>query len=163
MLSQSSNASRSRACASLTTQRSAARARTGAVRTGTVAEVSNPSLWYVDVSAAGTVCLPSADTVRLWRADTQAESTYAITPEGTRSGASVTFPAGEMLARWDMSQPPVAGTIYRIGHGGSTGPVEVNFVFLDETPDEPEALAATLIANGCLVQLEQMSSAMLGG
>lgn len=163
-LGQASTASRSRAFASLTTQRSAARARTGAVRTGAVAEVSNPSLWYVDVAAAGTVCLTSPDNVRLWRADTQAESTYAITPEGApRSGSSVTFPAGEMLARWDMSRPPVAGTIYRIGHGGSNGPVEVSFVFLAETPDEPEALASALIANGCLVQLEQMSSAMLGG
>lgn len=163
-LSQSSTASRNRAFASLTTQRSAARARTGAVRTGAVAEVSNPSLWYVDVAAAGTVCLTSPENVRLWRADTQAESTYAITPEGApRTGNSVTFPAGEMLARWNASQPPVAGTTYRIGHGGSIGPVEVRFVFLDETPEEPEALASALIANGCLVQVEQMASAMAGG
>jgi hypothetical protein len=163
-LNQASTASRSRAFASLTTQRSASRARTGAVRTGAASEVSNPSLWYVDVAAAGTVCLPTATNVRLWRADTQAESTYAIAPEGTsRASSSVTFPAGEMLARWTANQPPVAGTTYRIGHGGSIGPVEVRFVFLDQTPEEPEALASTLIANGCLVQVEQMSSAMLGG
>lgn len=160
-LGQSSTASRSRAFASLTTQRSAARARTGAVRTGGTTEVSNPSLWYVDVSAAGTVCLPSRDNVRLWRADTQAESTYAISPEGASEATTrVTFAAGEMLARWDMSDPPAPGTTYRIGHGGSTGPVAVRFVFLDQTPEEPEALASTLIANGCLVQVEQMSSAM---
>lgn len=163
-LSQSSTASRSRAFASLTTQRSAARARTGAVRTGTVGAVTNPSLWYVDVAAAGTVCLPARDLVRLWRADTQAESTYAIAPEGAGQPATaITFAAGEMLARWDMSEPPQEGTTYRIGHGGGAGPVAVRFVFLDEAPDEPEALASALIANGCMVQLEQMSTAMLGG
>lgn len=163
-LNQASAASNSRAFASLTTQRSAARARTGAVRTGGTTEVSNPSLWYVDVAAAGTVCLPSRDNVRLWRADTQAESTYAISPGVSASAARrITFLAGEMLARWDMSEPPVEGVTYRIGHGSNTGPVEVRFVFLAETPEEPEALASTLIANGCMVQLEQMSSAMVGG
>lgn len=162
-LGQASSASRSRAFASLTTQRSAARARTGAVRTGGTTEVTNPSLWYVDVAAAGTICLPSADNVRLWRADTQAESSYAIAPDGASEATSrVTFPAGEMLARWDQTHPPAAGTSYRIGHGSNTGPVEVRFVFLAETPQEPEALASALIANGCLVQLNQMSSAMSG-
>lgn len=162
-LAQASTASRSRAFASLTTQRSASRARTGAVRTGGTTAVSNPSLWYVNVAAAGTVCLPARDNVRLWRADTQAESTYAIASEGAAAAATrVTFPAGEMLARWDAANPPTAGETYRIGHGSNTGPVAVRFVFLTETPEEPEALASTLIANGCLVQLEQLSSAMLG-
>lgn len=160
-LGSASTASRNRAFASLTTQRAAARARTGAVRTGTAGEVSNPSLWYVDVSKPGTICLPQDGRVRLWRADTQAESTYAITATGTGEEGSVTFPAGEMLASWGPGTAPSPGAAYRIGHGGGTGPVEVSFVFLPETPGEPEALASALIANGCTVQLEQMASAMM--
>ena len=135
-LSAASAASRNRAFASLTTQRAAARARTGAVRSTGSTEVTNPSLWYVDVAAAGTICLPAASNVRLWRADTQAQSSYAIAAEDASAAASrVTFPEGEMLAGWDMSNPPVAGTTYRIGHGTNTGPVEVRFVFLAEVPD----------------------------
>lgn len=159
-LSQQSGASRSRAFASLTTQRSAARARTGAVRSTGATEVTNPSLWYVDVATSGTICLPGADNVRLWRANTQAESTYAIAADGG-NGASVTFPAGEMLAAWDIYNLPEAGTTYHIGHGTGSNAVAVNFVFLDEMPATPEDMASTLIANGCTTQLEQMSRAML--
>lgn len=150
-----------RAFASLTTRRAAARARTGAVRTGAAGQVSNPSLWYVDVSKAGTVCLPEGSPVRLWRADTQAESTYAITGGNAGEATSVTFPAGEMLAGWSAGSTPGAGTTYRIGHGGGGGPVEVRFVFLPEVPEQAEALASALIANGCTVQLDQMATAMM--
>lgn len=160
MLSQASGASRSRAFASLTTQRSASRARTGAVRSTAATEVTNPSLWYVDVAASGTICLPSSDNIRLWRADTQAESTYAIAADGG-SSTSVTFPAGEMLAAWDIYNLPEAGTTYRIGHGAGAEGVAVNFVFLDEVPASAEGMASALIANGCMTQLAQMSNAML--
>jgi hypothetical protein len=160
-LSQASTASTNRAFGSLTSQRSASRARTGAVRTGNVAPVSNPSLWYVDVSQAGTICLPSAENVRLWRADTQAASTYAIAPEGANEAVvNVTFPAGEMLAAWDIYHPPVAGQTYRIGHGSGSGAVDVRFVFLDAVPATPEDMAGALIAGGCTTQLAQLSTAM---
>ncbi|GAA0268802.1 hypothetical protein GCM10009127_05830 [Alteraurantiacibacter aestuarii] len=159
-LASQSGASQNRAFASLTTQRSATRARTGAVRSANVGEVSNPSLWYVDVSKAGTICLPADQGVRLWRADTQAESTYSV---GTGNMTSrITFPAGEMLASWDASNPPSEGTTYQIGHGSGSNAVEVKFVFLDSAPSAAEELAATLIANGCMEQLNQMSSAMMG-
>jgi hypothetical protein len=160
-LGSASAASSNRAFASLTTQRAAARARTGAVRSTGSTEVSNPSLWYVDVTKPGTVCLPAGSNVRLWRADTQAASTYAIAAEGSDAATSVTFPAGEMLAGWGAGSAPAPGTAYRIGHGINTGPVEVRFVFLDQVPEAPEDLAAALIANGCMVQIEQISAAMM--
>ena len=161
-LSVASAASRNRAFASLTTQRAAARARTGAVRSTGAAEVTNPSLWYVDVAAAGTICLPAGSNVRLWRADTQAQSSYAIAVEGAAEATTrITFPEGEMLAGWDMANPPAAGATYRIGHGNSAGPVDVRFVFLTELPDAPEDLASVFVANGCTVQLDQMASAMM--
>lgn len=160
MLSRSGASSRNRAFAALTTQRSATRARTGAVRgAGSEAAVSNPSLWYVDVAQSGTICLNDPAEVRFWRSDAQAASTYSIDPSGTGPATSVTFPAGEIVAAWDVENPPKAGTAYRIGHDSEENPVEVKFVFLDEVPAEPEALASALIANGCTVQLAQYSSA----
>lgn len=161
MLARGSATSRNRAFAALTTQRSATRARTGAVRSAGSSTVSNPNLWYVDVSKSGKVCLPSADSVRLWRSDTQAASTYSIDPAGARPATSITFPAGEMLAAWDPDNPPSAGTVYRIGHDSQNNPVEVTFEFIDEAPASPEALAAALIAKGCTMQLETMTTAMM--
>lgn len=158
-LASASTASSNQAFASLTTQRAAARARTGAVRSAGAGEVRNPSLWYVDVTKPGTVCLPSADNVRFWRANTQAESIYALT--GAGASGSLTFRAGEMLSRWDSAVPLQQGAAYRIGHSGNTGPVDVTFVFLDRVPDEPEALAQELVARGCLVQLRQLADAMM--
>ncbi len=162
-LGTASAASRNRAFAALTTQRAAVRARTGAVRSTASGEVRNPSLWYVDVAKAGTICLPQGSAVRLWRADTQAESTYAISPAQGDNAWRVTFPAGEMLAGWNAATPPSPGTAYRIGHGTSSGPVEVRFAFLDTVPGTPEDLARVLIANGCTVQLDQMAAAMAQG
>ncbi len=160
MLSQQSGSSNNRAFAALTTQRSATRARTGAVRSSGATEVTNPNLWYVDVSTSGTICLPAANGIRLWRADTQANSTYSITAPDVET--AVTFPAGEMLATWDLDTPPSEGTTYTIGHAPGSQAVKVQFVFLTETPDTPEDLAATLIANDCMAQIELMSSAMMG-
>lgn len=161
MLSQSGGTSTNRAFSSLTTQRSATRARTGAVRSAGSTEVSNPNLWYVDVATAGKICLPASSGVRLWRGDTQAQSTYSVAGAGLTS--SVTFAAGEMLAAWDADTPPIAGTTYTIGHGAGSNAVAVEFIFLDETPNAPEDLAEALIANGCMVQVEQMSNALMRG
>lgn len=161
VLAQTGAASSNTAFASLTTQRAARRARTGAVRTGASAPVSNPSLWYIDVTKAGTVCLPGADSVRLWRADTQAASTYAIEPEGaSEAPIPVTFAAGEMLAAWDVAHPPAPNQTYRIGHGSGANAVNVRFVFLDTVPATAEDLASALITAGCTAQVDQLARAM---
>ena len=159
MLSQSSSSSRNRAFTSLTSQRSATRARTGVVCGVNGMEKTNPNLRYVNVAAEGTICLNDAENIRLWRAGTQAESTYTISSGDAET--SITFPAGEMLAAWDIYNPPESGASYSIGTGGSV--VEVTCVVLEEVPEEAEDLASTLIANGCMVQLEQMSNATMGG
>ena len=161
VLSQASATSANAGFQRLTTQRAAGRARTGAVRgAGEVGPPTKPSLWYVDVATAGTLCLPDPDNVRLWRADTQADSTYAITAEGLAEGpVDASFRAGESLASWDINHPPVAGHTYRIGHGSGANAVDVRFVFLDAVPATAEELAGALIANGCTVQLAQLASA----
>jgi hypothetical protein len=160
VLTQASATSTNAGFQRLTTQRAASRARTGAVRgAGDVGPPANPSLWYVDVGAAGTRCLPDPDNVRLWRADTQAESSYALTAEGLSEGpVAATFRAGESLAIWDINHPPVAGHTYRVGHGSGANAVDVRFVFLDAVPTTPEELASVLIANGCTIQLAQLAS-----
>ncbi len=164
VLARQSGASRNRAFASLTTQRSATRARTGAVRNAGVAEVSNPNLWYVDVASSGKVCLPGPEDVRLWRAVTESEDEYSIVVSGDAGSAQrVTFPEGEMLAVWNTANPPRENTTYTIGLAPEDQASQIEFAFIGEPPATPEDLAAALIDNGCTTQLELMSSAMMGG
>src|SRR3990167_280679 len=91
-LSQQSAASASGAFAVLTRQRSATRVRTGAVRGDDEAEgqATRPNLWYVDVAAPGTMCLPGGG-VRLWRADSTEFATYTVTAAAGGKAARVVF------------------------------------------------------------------------
>lgn len=163
MLARQSGEARNRAFAALTTQRAAARARTGAVRnTQTGQEVRNPSLWYVNIDASGTMCLADPSSVRLWRAETSAESVYSVVPAGEPGEAvQITFPEMEMLAAWNPAMELREGETYTIAMAPKDEAVQISFVFLDDVPADPEALAQTLIANGCMGQLEQLSTAML--
>ena len=85
------------------------------------------------------------------------EKAADVAPDATASAGLIAYL--ELSAPMSVSAE-AAASLFALGMGGSTGPVAVRFVFLDQTPEEPEALASTLIANGCLVQVEQMSSAM---
>lgn len=164
MLARQSGANRNQAFAALTTQRSASRARTGAVRGAGPTEVSNPSLWYIDVSRSGTICLPDEDRIRLWRGDTEDEGIYSISESGEpRKTRQVTFPENEMLAAWSSELPVQEGRTYSVGKTPDHQAAQIEFRFLDAVPEDPEDLAGLLIENGCMVQVEQMSSAMSEG
>lgn len=146
----------------LTERRPAARMRTGAVRNaGLVGPVTQPNLWYVDVTRPGKVCLAGTESVRLWRASSQAPASYAIAGNGGTS-QQVSFGEGEALAAWNVAAMPVTpGGEYRItGPDGRAGGA-VTFAVLAEPAADPEALAGQLIANGCTAQLELLSNAML--
>ena len=162
ILARQGGSTRNRAYAALTTQRSATRARTGAVRnTQSGQEIRNPNLWYVNVAAAGKMCLTDRNAIPLWRADTTMETVYTIT--GAGEPASVTFPEKEMLASFDSEAGLADGATLTISGPDLETPTRVSFVFLDETPADAEATAQALIENGCMGQLEQLSTAMVEG
>lgn len=148
--------------AALTSRRAGSRARTGAVRGVEGANpIGNPNLWYVDVETSGTICLSNIDRVNLWRADTAEEAVYYIAPAGNpEDGVSATFPAGEILARWDSALQLRDGATYTIGMAGDAEPAEVTITILTDVPeDDPEAIAQALISSGCTVQLQQIVAA----
>jgi len=160
-LDQQSGASQRNTFAVLTERRSANRMRTGAVRgDGTGTPTHSPNLWYVDVSQPGKVCLAGNERVRLWRNTTEGDATFLLRADGGGSH-TVTFGDGEMLAPWDTSLLPISsGGVYHIA--GPTGPdQELTVVVLDAVAEDPEALAAQLIENGCTNQLELLSTATL--
>jgi hypothetical protein len=147
--------------ASLTRKRAATRVRTGAVRGEDDAPVSNPSLWYVDVTRSGTICLYDLATVRLWRAGTQGTSTYRIADHDGTAQAEVTFDDTVTVAALDPARLPITEN----GHYMITAPdgsttVHINFVLLAEDYEAPDALAEALIAKGCSVQLETLAASL---
>lgn len=162
ILARQGGSSRNRAYAALTTQRSATRARTGAVRnTQSGQEIRNPNLWYVNVAAAGKMCVVDRNAIPLWRADTTMETVYTIT--GAGDPAEVTFPEKEMLASFTSEEGLADGATLTIAAPELETPTRVSFVFLEEVPADAEATAQALIENGCMGQLEQLSTAMAEG
>ena len=161
-LDQQSGASQRDTFAVLTQRRSAQRVRTGAVRGDDIGPALPTSLWYVDINRPGKTCLPDAERVRLWRASPEGDASYTVRAAGGSGGQTVEFSEGEVLAPWDAVALPVAtGSEYRVT--GPDGAVNgtLSFVLLNTVAEEPEALAAQLIENGCTNQLETLSAATL--
>lgn len=162
VLARQSGQARNRAFASLTTNRAATRARTGAVRPVYAEEKSNPNLWYVDVDASGTICLVNPNSVKLWRSDTSKAASYSIASlTGSSETVEVNFPEKEMLGQWTAALQLREGQNYTISEANGAKSAQVNFVFLETAPNDAEELAQLLIANGCSVQLGQLAKATL--
>jgi len=160
-LGQQSGASRRSTFAVLTERRTASRVRTGAVRGDETAPLHSPNLWYVDIGHPGTVCIVGTDRVRLWRATTEGDATYALRPVAGGTSHSVTFADGDMLAPWDTSAFPITdGASFSLSGPGAAGST-LTFAVLDAAAEEPEALAQQLIAKGCAQQLELLSTATM--
>src|SRR3990170_7113970 len=161
-LSQQAGPSQRSTFAVLTERRSAARMRTGAVRTGETGPALPTSLWYIDIDRPGRTCLAETERVRLWRASPQGDAAYTVRAAGGSAGQTVEFSDGGVLAPWDaVALPVAAGSEYRVS--GPNGAIEgaLSFVVLASVAEEPEALAAQLIENGCTRQLELLSTATL--
>jgi hypothetical protein len=147
--------------ASLTRKRAATRVRTGAVRGESDDNPTNPSLWYVDVTRSGTICLYDLATVRLWRPGTEGTSTYSIADHAGSAQAEVTFDDTVTVAALDPARLPIteAGQYTVTAPDGATT-AHINFVLLAEDYGAPDALAEALIAKGCTVQLESLASSL---
>lgn len=147
--------------ASLTRKRAATRVRTGAVRGETDENPTNPSLWYVDVTRSGTICLYDLATVRLWRPGTEGTSTYTIADHAGSAQAEVTFDDTVTVAALDPARLPVTeGGHYMITAPDGATTAHINFVLLADDYEAPDALAEALIAKGCSVQLETLAASL---
>ncbi|MFM7403099.1 MAG: hypothetical protein ACKO1N_03165 [Erythrobacter sp.] len=147
--------------ASLTRQRAATRVRTGAVRGTNDGNPSNPSLWYVDVTRSGTICLHDLATVRLWRPGTEGTSTYKITEGATAANAEVTFDDTVTVAALDPARLAVSeGGEYMIAAPDGSTTASINFALLSGDYAAPDSLAEALIAKGCTVQLDALATSL---
>ena len=160
-LDQQAGPSKRSSFAALTQRRAASQVRTGAIR-GEGAEAHSPNLWYVDVGQPGTVCVVGTDRVRLWRAATEGDATYALRAGAGGASHSITFADGATLAPWDTSVFPIAdGASFALSGPDGAGGGTLTFAVLDVVAEEPEALAQQLIEKGCANQLELLSTATM--
>lgn len=147
--------------ASLTRKRAATRVRTGAVRGEAEGNPTNPSLWYVDVTRSGTVCLYDLATVRLWRPGAPDTITYRMFNRENGASVDVTFDETVTVAALDPARLPIVeGAPYSITGPDNTTSAQVSFVLLEGEFDAPDVLGEALIAKGCTVQLELLAAGL---
>src|SRR5689334_6033499 len=78
------------------------RGRFGALRAAEVAH--NPSIWDIDVSQSGKICVSDASKLQLWRPDSETAATVQIhAADGTTQDLS--WAAGNSLTAWPAALP----------------------------------------------------------
>jgi len=129
------------------------RARIGAVRSAGIVPASPTTIWHVDVTQGGTMCLPGTASPMLWRADSTEAQRLTVTGPGGAS-ETVDWPAGESTLAWPAGVPVADGADYRFSHSGSPVPQTIRVKLLGAIDSDLAAIAGTLIENGCSEQLE---------
>lgn len=153
--------SRTTTFVALTTQRSASRVRTGAVRgSGPDGKPLRPNLWYVDVTSPGPVCVVDPAEVRAWRPSNEGDESYSVKPAGGGSPTTLAFQTGSMVAPWEVAMPVTDGASYVISRRGQSD-VEVTFELLPQLDYAPEDLAEALLAKGCESQVSLLASSLV--
>jgi hypothetical protein len=126
------------------------RSRFGALRTGQVAK--NPSLWDLDVTQSGTMCVADTGKLKLWRP--QAEAAAKLNIRGAGKQQSLDIPAGQSTVAWPKTLPIADGSEYLVEVEGGEEPAKLSFVKVKSPPSDLVGAAEVLIAKGCQNQLD---------
>lgn len=127
------------------------RGRFGALRAVEVAH--NPSIWDIDASAGGKVCVAEKTPLNLWRADSETPMTVQIRSSDGQS-QPLSWAAGKALAQWPAALPIKNGAQYSVEwpDGGDTSKLDV--VTVANPPQDLVGAAQVLLENGCQKQLD---------
>ncbi len=127
------------------------RGRFGALRAAEVAH--NPSVWDIDVSQGGKICVTDASKLQLWRPDSEAEATIEIRSSDGKS-QQLSWAAGKALAAWPAALPVTNGASYQVEWPDSGEKSSLDFVSVPGTPGDIVGAAQVLIEHGCQKQLD---------
>jgi hypothetical protein len=130
---------------------SASRGRFGALRAAEVAK--NPSIWDIDVSQSGKVCVASTSKVQLWRPDSDSAVKIKIRSADGKS-QELDWAAGTAQAVWPAALPINPGSPYQLEWADTGDRSSVTFVAVPNTPPDLVGAAQVLIQNGCQHQLD---------
>lgn len=126
------------------------RGRFGALRAAEVAH--NPSVWDLDVSQSGKVCVNDPAKVQLWRSDSEADATVTIRSSDGKS-QQLTWTAGKALAPWPSALPVKNGS-YDVEWAGTGEKSSLDIVTVQSAPQDLVGTAQVLLQNGCQKQLD---------
>jgi hypothetical protein len=127
------------------------RGRFGALRRAPVAR--NPSVWDVDATQSGKVCVADAATLKLWRPESDGAVKVTIRA-ADGSSKDLSWAAGKAAAEWPAALPVKSGAEYQIEWPDSGDKSSLSFVSVPAVPDDPVATAQLLIEKGCQNQLD---------
>ena len=127
------------------------RGRFGALRASEVAH--NPSVWDVDVSQGGKVCVAKGGKLALWRPDSEAEATVNIRAADGKTEV-LSWAAGKALADWPAALP-ITNATYQVEWADTGEKSSLDVVTIPQPPPTDVVGAAqVLIENGCQRQLD---------
>ena len=129
------------------------RGRFSAMRSGEVPPV--PSIWHLDVSQSGKVCVADSGKVQLWRADPAEKIALTLAPAGG-AARTVEWPAGQEVLDWPRDLPVAADAVYELSWSGSADKSKLVFASVGAAPRDEQGAASALIANGCQNQLDAL-------
>jgi hypothetical protein len=127
------------------------RGRFGALRAIEVAH--NPTIWDIDVSAGGKVCVADQSKLQLWRGDSEAPATIEIRTADGQS-QQLTWAAGKALAAWPSALPIKGGASYQVEWPETGEKSSLEVVTVQNPPSDLVGAAQLLLANGCQKQLD---------
>lgn len=126
------------------------RSRFGAMRSGEIS--AKPSLWDVDVTRKGKICIAEPAKLKLWRPNAEASATLNIRAGSTSQ--NIDFPSGHATVPWPAKLPVADGGEYQLEWDGSGEPNKVSFVMVKPPTDDQVDAAQVLIEKGCQHQLD---------
>lgn len=127
------------------------RGRFGALRTAEV--VRNPSIWDLDVTQSGTMCVAARNKLTMWRPDGNADTKVTIRSSDGKVH-ELSWAAGKTHASWPSALPIANSTEYQIEWPSSGEKSSVKFVTVSRTPADLVGAAQVLIEHGCQNQLD---------
>jgi len=136
------------------------RGRFGALRASEVAH--NPSIWDIDVSKGGRICITDAAKLKLWRPDSQADMMVTIRSEDGTTQA-LNWSAGAALAGWPSAMPVKSGAAYQVEWPDTGESSSLDVVLIPSAPTDLVGAAQVLIENGCQKQLELLVESASSG
>jgi hypothetical protein len=127
------------------------RGRFGELRAVEVAH--NPSIWDIDVSKGGKICISDASQLKLWRPDSESEMTVTIRNEDGKA-QDLSWSAGAALAKWPNALPLKTGAAYQVEWTDTGESSNLDVVVIPSAPTDLVGAAQVLMANGCDKQLD---------
>jgi hypothetical protein len=127
------------------------RGRFGALRAADIAK--NPSIWDIDVTQSGKICVSNASKLQLWRPETEGDVKVSIRSSDGKS-QDVEWAAGKSSIVWPTTLPVTNGAQYQIEWPDTGDKSSLTFVNVPNAPADLVGAAQVLIQNGCDHQLE---------